>query len=204
MPKVSCDFAGNDPPRQATSPATSVTVQPSLGNGRTAVTSSGTLMRSAIVGEPSQPCATRKPAVNEAPATAVLGWATTCARAAATEPATSALAMSTRATSAVRKNDMEISLRRKSESDARGASRSKASGEGGRTSRSGGPVATADGRGLLGRDQRCDERRDRRERDERDWRSGDDGNVRQTEAAFVRIGRHSRLTRFALGIGGGR
>src|SRR5476651_1520534 len=119
MPKVSCDFGSIDPPRQAISPATSVIVQPSLASGLTAVTPSGILMRSAIVGEPSQPWATRKPAVNEAPAMAVLGWATTCAMAAATGPATTAPV-----TSAARKNDIEISLRQTNESDAPEASRS--------------------------------------------------------------------------------
>src|SRR5471032_778031 len=104
MPNVSCYLGSIDPPRQAISPATSVIVQPSLASGLTAVTPSGILMRSAIVGEPSQPWATRKPAVNDAPAMAVLGWATTCARAVATGPATTAQAIS-----AARKNDIGFS-----------------------------------------------------------------------------------------------
>src|SRR5471030_2840278 len=118
MPKVSCDLEGSGPPCQTISPATSVIVQPSLASGFAAVTPSGSLMRSAVVGDPSQPCATRKPAVNEAPAMAVLGWATTCAMAAATGPATTA-----QATSAARKNDIEVSLRQTNESDALKASR---------------------------------------------------------------------------------
>src|SRR5476651_2421994 len=113
MPKVSCDLEGSGPPRQAISPATSVIVQPSLASGRAAVTPSGILIRSAIVGDPSQPWETRKPAVNDAPAMAVLGWATTCAMAAATGPATTA-----QATSAARKNDIESILRQTNESDS--------------------------------------------------------------------------------------
>src|SRR5476649_1121500 len=117
MPKVSCDLEGSGPPRQAISPATSVIVQPSLASGLAAVTPSGSLMRSAVVAEPPQPCETRKPAVNDAPAMAVLGWATTCAMAAATGPAATA-----QATSAPRKNDIEISLRQTNEDDALKAS----------------------------------------------------------------------------------